>query len=135
MMVRVGVPRGAAQGGAAAGSDVCKSRVGGPSGDRASAAAHPGRLLGEVFDAVEVPSVSVVATSYGGYFALRGTAARADKVDRLVTMSWSLGAPMEKVAFSMRMSALPGMKRLMPKMPMTPGIGKRTFRPLPLIPL
>ncbi len=106
--------------------------VGGPISDVDGISAYADRMLGEVIDALEVPSVSVVATSYGGFFALRGAAAHIEKVDRLVTMSWSLGAPMEKVAFSMRMAAFPGMKRLMPKMPMTPSIVKRTFRQIGL---
>lgn len=106
--------------------------VGGPVRDADSVAAYADRLLGEVIDALEVPSVSVVATSYGGFFALRGAAAQIDKVDRLVTMSWSLGAPMEKVALSMRMAALPGMKRLMPRMPITRGVVKAMFRSIGL---
>ncbi len=106
--------------------------VGGPISDVDGVSAYADRLLGEVIDALGVPRLSVVGTSYGGFFTLRGAAAHIDKVERLVTMSWSLGAPMEKVAFSMRMAAIPGMKRMMPKLPITRGVVKTLFRQIGL---
>lgn len=89
-------------------------------------------LVRNVLDALDLPTAHVVATSYGGYFALRGAAAHPDRVDRLVELSWPMGAPMAKVPSSMRMAALPGMRSLTTSLPVTRGMVKSLLRQIGL---
>ena len=81
-------------------------------------------LIRNVLDALEIGRANIAATSYGGLFALRGAAAHPDRVDRLVEYSWPMGAPMSRIAMSMRMAALPGMQALPAKLPVTPRVVK-----------
>jgi pimeloyl-ACP methyl ester carboxylesterase len=73
-------------------------------------------FLVDVLDAMEVPTADVIATSLGGFFALHGTAATPGRVRRLVTLGYSIGAPIERVATMMRMSGVPGVGRLMARL-------------------
>lgn len=88
--------------------------------DLAAVFAYADDLVRDVLDAVELDRAHIAATSYGGLFALRGAAAHPDRVDRLVEYSWLMGAPMDKVAASMRMAAIPGMRAITTRMPITP---------------
>jgi pimeloyl-ACP methyl ester carboxylesterase len=81
-------------------------------------------LVPDVLDAVELDRAHIAATSFGGLFALRGAAAHPDRVDRLVEYSWLIGAPMDKVAMPMRMAAIPAIRAMTTKMPITPRIVK-----------
>lgn len=102
--------------------------VGGPLLDVDAIESYADRLLVEVLDALDLSSAHVLATSYGGYFALRGAAAHPDRVDRIVEYSWLMGAPMDKVVMSMRLSALPGMQAMSAKMPVTRRMVKALLR-------
>lgn len=106
--------------------------VGGPLRDIDAIESYADRLLADVLDALELPSAHVLATSYGGYFALRGAAAHPHRVDRIVEYSWLMGAPMDKVATSMRLSALPGMRAMSAKMPVTRWMVKALLRQIGL---
>ncbi len=72
-------------------------------------------LVVDVLDAIGAPRAHVIGTSFGGYFALRTAAAHPDRVDRLVTLSWSFGAPMESTPLVMRIAVQPGVRRLAAK--------------------
>jgi pimeloyl-ACP methyl ester carboxylesterase len=85
-----------------------------------------------VLDALELPTASVLATSYGGYFALRGAAANPTRIDRIVEYSWLLGAPMDNVAMSMRLAAIPGMQAIIARMPVTRTMVKALLRQIGL---
>jgi len=67
----------------------------------------------DVLDALDLERAHVVATSYGGYFALRGAAAHPDRFNRIVELGWTIGAPMSKVPFILRLLAVPGVGRLL----------------------
>ncbi len=80
--------------------------------------AYADRLIPEVLDALGIKRAAVVATSFGGLFAFRGAAAHPDRIERITEFSWPMGAPMDKVTMSLRLGAVPGMRRLMPRIPM-----------------
>lgn len=102
--------------------------VGGPLRDLASVEAYADRLLSDLLDALDLESAMVAATSYGGLFAFRGAAAAPERVEKLIEYSWLIGAPSESVPFSARMGALPGIRPLIARMPMTRGMVKGAFR-------
>ena len=106
--------------------------VDGPLRDIDAIESYADRLLTDTLDALELPSAAVLATSYGGYFAVRGAAANPTRVDRIVEYSWLMGAPMDKVVMSMRLAALPGIRALTPKMPVTRTMVKTLLRQIGL---
>jgi pimeloyl-ACP methyl ester carboxylesterase len=106
--------------------------VGGPLGDLDEIEAFADRLIVDVLDALELPSASVLSTSYGGYFAVRGAAANPGRIDRIVEYSWLLGAPMDSIALSMRLAALPGMQFMVARMPITRTMVKALLRQIGL---
>ncbi len=106
--------------------------AGGPLRDPAAIEAYADNLIANVLDALDLPSAFVLATSYGGYFAVRGAAAHPERVDRLVEYSWLIGAPMDKVVMSLRMAALPGMQSLTTKVRPTRGMVKMMLRQIGL---
>ena len=74
-------------------------------------------IVVDVLDALELPSTSLVAASFGGYIALRAAAATPDRIDRMVHLSWPLGAPTGRLPLSLRLMGLPGISRLVTSMP------------------
>ena len=94
--------------------------------------AYADRLVPDVLDALELERASVVATSLGGFFTFRSAAAHPERFERIIELSWSMGAPMDKVTISLRMSAIPGMRRLMPKLPITRGMVRMLLRQIGL---
>lgn len=81
-------------------------------------------LVSDVLDALDIERAHVAATSYGGLFALRGAAKHPDRIDRIVQYSWLMGAPMDRVPTSMRLAALPAMRSISTKIPVTPRLVK-----------
>lgn len=106
--------------------------VGSPLRNIEAIESYADRLLTDVLDALELPSAHVLATSYGGYFALRGAAANPTRVNSIVEYSWLMGAPMDKVPMSMRLSTLPGMQAIATKMPITRRMVKALLRQIGL---
>lgn len=106
--------------------------VGGPLRDIDAIESYADSLVSDVLDALELPSAHLLATSYGGYFAFRGAAAHPDRVDRIVEFSWPMGAPMSKVALTMRLAGLPGAQAMMTRFPVTPGMAKTLLRQIGL---
>lgn len=102
--------------------------VGGPLCDLAAVVEYADRLLPDLLDALELPEAAVGATSYGGYFAIRGAAAAPHRVTRLVEYSFPIGAPIASVPFAARLQAVPGMRSLMTRMPMTRGMVRSALR-------
>jgi pimeloyl-ACP methyl ester carboxylesterase len=74
-------------------------------------------FLADVVDALGESSVFVVGTSFGGYFALRGTAAASARVKALVTLGWSVGAPIARVPPIMRVGASPRVAKFTARLP------------------
>jgi 2-hydroxy-6-oxonona-2,4-dienedioate hydrolase len=87
-------------------------------------------LVADVLDALGLPSAHVVAASYGGYLALRSAAAFPDRVDRMVHLSWPLGAPTDGLPLFLRVVSLPGMGRLLAAMPSSERSVRMIFRSL-----
>ena len=106
--------------------------TGGPLRDVEAIESYADRLIVDVFDALELPSASVLSTSYGGYFAIRGAAANPTRIDRIVEYSWLLGAPMDHVVMSMRLAAVPGMRAMAARMPITRTMVKALLRQIGL---
>ena len=71
----------------------------------------------DVLDALDLPTAHLVATSFGGYIALRTAAAHPDRIGRMVLYSWSAGLPVEHLPTFMRLMVLPGIGRLGAAMP------------------
>jgi pimeloyl-ACP methyl ester carboxylesterase len=76
-------------------------------------------LVVDVLDALGVDRAHVVATSYGGYFALRAAAAHPDRIDRIVEFGWMLGAPTNAIPLMLRMGSIRGAARLASLVPPT----------------
>ena len=85
-------------------------------------------LVADVLDALGIASAHLVATSLGGYIALRSTAAEPDRVGRMVQFSWPVGAPTTWLPWFMRATGIPGVRRLMAALPASEGSVRMTFR-------
>jgi len=94
--------------------------------------AYADSLIVDVLDALEIDRATVIATSFGGFFAFRGASAHPDRFERLVELSWSMGVPMEKVVLSLRAGAVPGARQLMAKMPVSRGVVRMLLRQIGL---
>lgn len=83
-------------------------------------------LVADVLDALGLDTAHLVATSFGGYFALRTAAAHPRRLGQTVELGYPIGAPMAPPPAVMRLSAVPGLGLLMASMP-TP---KAAVRPM-----
>jgi len=81
--------------------------------------AFAARLIPEVLDALELDAAHVIATSFGGYFTFRGAVAHPERFDRIVEMSWPVGAPMATTPLAMRVTAIPGIGAAIVRIPPT----------------
>lgn len=84
--------------------------------DPASLAEIADTLVVDVLDALDLASASLIATSFGGYFALRAAAAAPDRIDRLIEFGWPVGTP-ASLPWHLRLMSIPGMSRAMAAMP------------------
>ncbi len=71
---------------------------------------------------------SVVATSFGGYIAIRSAAAHPDRITRLVEIGWTVGAPVARMPLLMRVAAKPALGRLITALPPTRGAVRAMLR-------
>jgi pimeloyl-ACP methyl ester carboxylesterase len=85
-------------------------------------------FVSDIVATLGLPSTHVVATSLGGYVALRSAATAQAKVERMVQFSWPVGAPTSWLPWAMRVMGIPGMARLMAAMPATEASARMTFR-------
>jgi 2-hydroxy-6-oxonona-2,4-dienedioate hydrolase len=85
-------------------------------------------LVVDLLDALDLPSAHVVATSFGGYVALRGAAAHPDRVGRLVLYGWPFGAPVGRVPTYMRAMTFPGIGPLLAALPPSERSVRMSFR-------
>lgn len=76
-------------------------------------------LLVDVLDALHLPSADVVATSFGGYLALRAAGTHPERFERLVELGWAFGAPIARTPLPMRLAAVRGIGRLLASVPPT----------------
>jgi pimeloyl-ACP methyl ester carboxylesterase len=89
-------------------------------------------FLSDIVDALGETSVFVVGTSFGGYFALRGTAASAERVRGLLTLGWSVGAPIARVPLVMRLGASPRLSKATTRLPAPRAMVKPMLRQIGL---
>ena len=87
-------------------------------------------LVADVLDALGLRSAQLVATSLGGYIALRAAAAHPDRVERIVQFSWPVGAPAARSPAIMRLMSIPGMGRLVATIPPSERSVRMLFRSL-----
>lgn len=85
-------------------------------------------LLPDLLDCLGLRSASVVATSFGGYFALRGALAAPDRVRRMVMFGWTTGAPLGRMPLAMRLGATPGIGTLLARLPVSDRAVRSMFR-------
>ncbi|MFL5685033.1 MAG: alpha/beta fold hydrolase [Chloroflexota bacterium] len=85
--------------------------------DPTSLAAMADVLVADVLDALDLPSAHLVASSFGGYIALRSAAATPERVERMVQFSWPVGAPTPTLPLFLRAMSLPGFRRLVEALP------------------
>lgn len=90
--------------------------------------AYADALLADLLDSLDVERAHVVATSYGGFFLLRGAAAHPERFDRIVELGWTMGAPMGKVPPVMRAATVPGLGRITARIPPTKAMVRMTLR-------
>jgi pimeloyl-ACP methyl ester carboxylesterase len=81
--------------------------------------AYGDALIVDVLDALGLDHAHVVATSFGGYFALRAAAAHPDRVDRVVEFGWTVGARTGAVPLMLRLGSMPTFGRLIGMVPPT----------------
>ena len=81
-------------------------------------------LLVDVLDALGLEKSHVVATSYGGYTALRTAAAHPERIDRMIIFGWTMGARNPELPWFMRIAGIPSLARLMTTFP----VNERTVR-------
>ena len=85
-------------------------------------------LLVDVLDALGLERAHLVATSFGAYFALRTAAAHPDRVDRVVQLGWTIGAPVGRTPAAMRLASVPGLGRLLTSIPPTERAVRAIYR-------
>jgi 2-hydroxy-6-oxonona-2,4-dienedioate hydrolase len=83
--------------------------------DMATLGTFAEELAVDVLDALELPAVHVVATSFGGYFGLRAAAAHPERITKLVELGWTFGAAIESTPLVMRVAMQPFLGRLLTK--------------------
>ena len=80
-------------------------------------AALADELAVAVLDGLGVERAALVATSLGGYVALRAAAAHPDRVERLVCLGWPVGAPGDPVPLTMRLASIGRLGRAGARLP------------------
>lgn len=81
-------------------------------------------LVVDVMDALEVDQLDVVATSYGGYAALRGAASHPERIRSVMLFGWTMGAANPAFPWFMRLAGVPAISRLMTALP----VNRRTVQ-------
>ena len=86
----------------------------------------------DVLDALDLDSAHLVATSYGGFAALRAAAAHSDRVDRIVIFGWTMGAPNPRLPALMRAASVPAVGRVLSRIPVNERAVRAMFRQIGL---
>jgi pimeloyl-ACP methyl ester carboxylesterase len=106
--------------------------LGRPLADMAALGAFADGLVVDVLDAIDVGRAHVVGTSFGGYFVLRAAAAHPDRIDRLVTLSWSFGVPVTSTPLVMRLAMLPRFRRTATRIPVSEPMARSMLKQIGL---
>lgn len=89
-------------------------------------------LIVDVLDAMGLDGAHVVATSFGGYIALRTAAAHPDRIGRMVEFGWTVGAPIARMPLLMRLASVPMVGRLLTAVPPNERAVRAMFRAIGL---
>lgn len=81
-------------------------------------------LVPDILDALGLASADIVATSFGGYFALRAALTAPERVGRMAILGWTAGAPVGRLPPMMRAGTAPVLGELLALLP----AGTRTVR-------
>jgi pimeloyl-ACP methyl ester carboxylesterase len=74
-------------------------------------------LVVDLLDAMGLDRAHLVATSFGGYLALRTAAAHPDRTGRIMELGWTFGAPITGLPLLMRLASVPMVGRLLTAVP------------------
>lgn len=74
-------------------------------------------LIVDILDALQIDRAHVVATSFGGYFALRAAAAHPERIAGTMLFGWTVGSPVGAVPLMLRLGSLPTVGRIVGMMP------------------
>jgi pimeloyl-ACP methyl ester carboxylesterase len=85
-------------------------------------------LIADVLLALGLETVDVVATSFGGWFALRAALATPERVGRLVMFGWTAGAPVDRLPAMLRLGVMPSVGSIMDRLPVTDATVRAIFR-------
>ncbi len=86
------------------------------------------RLIPDVLDGLALSAVDVVATSFGGWFALRAALAAPERINRLVLFGWSAGSPVGRLPLMLRLGVAPVVGELIGRLPVTTAAVRAIFR-------
>lgn len=100
--------------------------------DMTHLAAFADDLVVDVIDALGCTTAHVIGTSFGAYFALRAAAAHPDRVNRVVTLSWSFGAPVRATPLVMRIAMQPLLGRIATRIRPTERIARSMLKQIGL---
>lgn len=85
-------------------------------------------LITDVLDTLELETAHVVATSFGGYTALRTAVAHPDRIGRMMELGWPIGAPVGRVPMVMRLASVRLLGRLLTAIPPNERAVRMIFR-------
>lgn len=85
-------------------------------------------FVGDVLDALGLERAHVVASSLGGWLALRSAAAAPERFDRMVQMACPAGAPGMAMPPFIKAATTPGLGRLIAALPPNPRASRMTLR-------
>jgi len=85
-------------------------------------------FVADVLDALEISRAHLVASSVGGYIALRSAAAHPDRIDRVVQMGCPAFVPGMRIPPFMRFLLFPGARYLMGALPPNDRANRTVFR-------
>lgn len=100
--------------------------------DAESLADFADTLIIDVLDAMVLESAHLVATSFGGYAALRAAAAQPERIGRIVEFGWTVGAPLARLPALMRVASVPAVGRLLTRIPANERAVRSMFRQIGL---
>ena len=86
------------------------------------------QLIPDVLDGLGLDAVDVVATSFGGWFALRAALAAPERIRRLVLFGWTAGAPVGRLPMMLRLGVAPVVGGLLDRIPVTTAAVRAIFR-------
>jgi len=89
-------------------------------------------LIVDVLEALQLDRAHLVATSFGGYLALRTAAAHPERIGRMVEFGWPIGAPAGRIPLLMRLTSVPALARLLTTLPPNERAVRALFRSIGL---